>query len=744
MPGTSAYIQISDYALLEYQYNNEYIPISSGTGSAGALRLENKYLGTYQYLNTNQSVNLTGNVLDRTAARMGGVINKWSYFDIDTPTPIYEINSNFVIENETANLTTLAGRYDTVRLHILSGFNFPGLDGIILQIRWKEWQLNNSNAPIWFDACNLAYLKDQPQIQFSVNPLFLGDRLYDRYLEIKIPSLYNVNQDFWNSPTATNTIGYQYTTNNVGFQQDSQIYANLYEIDSTETQNGNLYLSTGSSYNTSFNAQDNYSQLGVVIQENAEYDYIEYYPTWNGAFIETYINDLNSVGGDWVVINQLEIYEQIGTTSMRTANMTMLQEGNYDQPGIYRPVIQNSAIAFSYTIDYTLRFFNRVNNTEIIRKSSFTSTDVKKYGKQLDKINVLQGFTPVKVYNKIVQMSSADTANLSGITVPKQIVIQKVVTPVYYDTNYLSVDSSSNLTQTLGQDVWPQGTNTIYIGPFDNIIKFKIFTLSPDNKENVSLDMSSFIGNVSIAFNTVDNNRVYIPVYTDINLANPNMGEVAFRIDSATAVKILASTDKNYFIVNHTNPETVLYSGKFDSIANKSAGQTAGAKTIMASLDSQIAAQQAKLAELNSQIQTASTTTMVGGAVTTPSTSVPTPTATTVDANASTANVVLQASQAEAAQQTIVEQSILTQAQAAQQTALQQASQETGFPITLNIVEVPGVSPNLGSNPQATIKPLVKYPAEPTYGYNASNNPTKSGNTKKSKQAPANNLDSGV
>ena len=35
MPGTSAYIQISKYALLESQYNSEYIPVSGGSGSAG-------------------------------------------------------------------------------------------------------------------------------------------------------------------------------------------------------------------------------------------------------------------------------------------------------------------------------------------------------------------------------------------------------------------------------------------------------------------------------------------------------------------------------------------------------------------------------------------------------------------------------------------------------------------------------------------------------------------------------------
>lgn len=713
MPGTSAYVQISKYALLEYQYNSENIPISGSAGSAGALRLENKYLGTYQFLNTNPSVSLTGNVLDRSAGRTGELSNRWAYFDIDTAVPIFQTNSNYDVVNQTANLISIAGKYDTARLHILSGFDFPGLDGIILQIRWKEWVLNESSKSRFFDACNQVYLKGQPQIQFNANPLFLGDRLYDRYIDVKIPSLFEVNQDFWNSTTANNTIGYNYTFDNVGFLQNSQIFANLFEIDSSEISNGNLFLITGNSYTTAFNAADNYSQLGVVIAENPTYDYIEYYPTWNGAFIETYLSDLNSVGGNWVVINQIEVYEQVGNSSLRTANMTMLQENNYDQPGIFRPVIQNASIAYSYTIDYTMRFFNRVDNTEIVRKSAFTSTDVKKYGKQLDKINVLQGFTPVKVYNKIVQMSQDNSTDF-GITALKEVVTQKIITPVFYDTNMITVDSAYNTNQSLGQTVWPQGTNTIYLGAFDNMIKFKIFTLSPDKKDNVSFDLSTFSKNIALAFNTADNNKVYVDMYTDINLADPSMGEIVFRIDTSTAVTVLGSPDKTYYIINNTDPETVLYSGKYDNLSNVEAGTASSANSILSVLDNQIASSQAQLAAIQASIQSANTT-LSGGSTTMAG-----------KVNQSTANAVLLNSQAQNTEQTQADQTVLTQAQAAQQNAIQQASQGGTVP---NIVEIPGVTTNMGANPQVSIRPLVEYPASPATGFNIASNPATQGNT---------------
>jgi len=717
MAGTSAYIQISQYALLEYQYTSELIPLTTSPGSAGALRMENKYMGTYQFLNTSQSVDITGNVLDRSAGRKGNNTNRWSYFDIDTAVPVYQTNSNFVLTTQTGNLSSLSGRYDLVRLHILSGFDFPGLDGLILQVQWKQWSLNSSEGNTLFDACNQVYLKGQEQINFNATPLFLGDRLYDRYIDVKIPALYDVNQDFWNSPTAANTIGFNYTFNNVGFLQNSQVLFNLYEIDSSETLNGNLELITGNSFKAAVNPADNYSQLGLVIQENAENDYIEYYPTWNGSFLETYINDLNSVGGDWVVINQLDVYEQVGTSSLRTANMTMLQDTNFDQPSIYRPVILNSSLAFSYTIDYTMRFFNRVDNSEIIRKSSYTSTDVKKYGRQLDKINVLQGFAPVKVYNKIVQMQQSDTEKLSGLTIPKQVITQKIVTPVFYEFNNVSVDSTTELSAVLGETVYPQGTNTIYLSKFDNLVKFKIFTLSADKKQNVSLDMTSFIGNVVLSFNTIDNNRLSVPAYIDINLADPSMGEVSFRIDSSTSIKILSSPQKEYFIVNQTNPETVIYSGKFDSIENRISGQEKNALNLVQSLESQIASQQKRLDDINAKLAAANTARPNTTAVVSP-----TPANTS-----SAATSALEGENQKAAIISQQNQELLNSAYSAQQEAIRIAAETGTRP---NLIEIPGTGAGSSFSLINNITPAVQNPAKPKTGFNPANNPTTQGNTR--------------
>jgi hypothetical protein len=447
---------------------------------------------------------------------MGTDAKVWAFHDIDSPVPIIQTDNNFVLTDVTASLLSNQ-KYDTVRVHFLSGFTFPGLDGVITEILFNEWTPNGTNQRL-FTAASNVYLKSEPNVTFSPDPIFVGDRYYDRFIEFKIPSLYSVNLDYWTSPTATNTIGYQYTFGNVGFYQTSQISINLYEINSISETNGNRYLNTGTIWNSSVNQQDEYSFVGAVVKENSEYDFIEYYPTFHGGYIEDYINLLNETG-QWVVINQLTVYEQVGTGFIKTSDVTILQEENFDQPSVYRPVLRNASAIYSYSVEYVMRLVNKVNNREIVRRSTFSSTDVKKYGYQLEKINALEGFRPIKVFNKIVKTDESPAPSVSFGT--PRIVTQYNYVNNYFDVNFISVDSTTEIDSTnLGQTVYPQGKNVFYMNPFDNYVKFKIFTKSKDKKQNVTLDLAANGMNVKLSFVFDDKSQIFIDPTQDINAAN--------------------------------------------------------------------------------------------------------------------------------------------------------------------------------------------------------------------------------
>lgn len=696
MPATSQYIQITDYALVEYIYTDETIT----TTQARCLRLQNKYTNTYQFLNNAQAFKRTANILDTSASRLGTDAKVWAYHDIDSPVPIIQQDNNFVLTDVTANLLSNQ-KYDTVRVHFLAGYTFPGLDGVITEIQFNEWTASGLN-PRPFTAAANVYLKSEPNVTFSTDPIFIADRYFDRYIEFKIPSLYGVNLDFWTSPTATNTIGYQYTFGNVGFLQGSQISINLYEINSISESNGNRYLNTGTTWNSSVNQQDEYSFVGAVVQENAEYDFIEYYPTFQGGYIEDYINLLNETG-QWVVINQLTVYEQVGSNFVKTSDVTILQEDNFDQPSVYRPVLRNAAAVYSYSIEYIMRLVNKVSNKEIVRRSTFSSTDVKKYGYQLERINALEGFRPIKVYNKIVKTDDSPAPSVSFGT--PRIVTQVRYVNNYFDVNYISVDSTTEVDSTeIGQIVYPQGTNVFYMNPFDNFVKFKIFTKSKDKKQNVTMDLASNGMNVKLSFVFDDKTQIFLDPVQDITVANPGAGEVLFKINSENSVKLLGGNARSYFLVNKTaeGDDVLMYTGKFENVELRKSSETAVTENQL-----KVSQLESKISELK-KIQENLTITITSADTVTAS--VTSATGTTGATGGSPATNVAEEQAAIDAASTAEGIVTVTTESAGIGEAITEAA-GSNKPIKINIPEVPGITPSLESTNWSKVLPKVDNPS---------------------------------
>jgi hypothetical protein len=703
----SSYLQINEYVVLEYEYSATAIPLT-GTGSAKTLRIENLYQDEYQFINNSQAVNTTGNVLDRSSSLINKNSNYWAYHDIDAVYPTISSDTNFIVTDVTSSLIGSV-KYDTIKLHLLSGYNFEGVEGFIAEIIFKEYDGRD------FGASEFTYLKGQTFIEFSTTPLFLGDRLYDRYIEYKVPSLYEINQDFWPNPLSTATFGYQYTHANTGFIQDSPIYFNFFEIATIDTTNGNRFVNTGRVFNSSFPQSDNYSFLGSTVAENDEYDYIEYYPTYNGGFLEDYIAALNSIGGSWVVIHQIEVLEQVGSQLLRTANMTMMQEANFDRPGIFRPVIINAGLAFSYTVEYTMRLFNRNDGHEIIKRSTFTSYEPKKYGKQLERINVINGYRPFKVYNKIETISDSGVgASSYANNVVPQPVISTVYVNTFIDSTYISVDSTNDVSQKLGQTVYSQGKNYIFMNPFDNFFKFKIFTKSADKQEDISLDLSTSYNRLNIVFIQDDGTKIYTPALKDNTLA-PASGECLFKIDDTLSTLLLTQTNKEYYLVVKTpdGDDSLIYSGNFSSQGDRMKVQAEINNTISDNLSQQIAdlesakaALDSKNADLEAQTKTLAdqqaTLLAEQNILLNTNQNLSSTSAQTASLNSELQKQLDEISTANA---------FLTKQQQSLQEALNAAA--TGRSNNFNFVEIPGVSTSLGIGLKNATQPIVQNPAYP-------------------------------
>ena len=559
---TSRYVQITDWALLEYEYTNEPISITQ----TKAFKIENSYDDSYQFLNGDISKKLTGNVQDNSSAVQSTIGNKWAYLDIDTIVPTIGTDANLNLIEETATFTSPNIEYDRVRVHIVSGFNLEGLDGLIAQISAK------TNGGQRVDLANHTFLASDNEYNFNTKPLFLGDRLYDKYIEFKVPALSWIQTEFYANPANTGSFGYIYTNDNTGFVNEAFIDFTLHEINSTLVDNGNQFFITGNKYELSFLSADQFGLMGATIRESSEGDFFEFYMTWDNAFPDDYILNLNSVGGDWVIVHQIEVFEQIGANTFKTTNMTMLQENNFERPNIFRPIILNSDTASSFSIDYIMRFLNRADGNQIIREASYTSFEPKKYGKELEKITVSEGYRPMKVYNKIVssdEQASTTSFQQNSPATFKTIVTTKYV-PNFFNNTNISISTVGKDSQELDKSIFGQGKAIILLNEYDNRIRFKLFDKSQADGELEQLNLTTE-PSIFLSFVYDDGTKLYVEQSLD-NDVDPTSGEVEFMVNSEDATEILDQNNKRFYIVSRggsDDTETVLYQGEYDNFANR-------------------------------------------------------------------------------------------------------------------------------------------------------------------------------
>jgi hypothetical protein len=231
-------------------------------------------------------------------------------------------------------------------------------------------------------------------------------------------------------------------------------------------------------------------------------------------------------------------------------------------------------------------------------------------------------------------------------------------------------------------------------------VKFKIFTKSPDKKQNVSLDLASTGMNVKLAFIFDDQSKIYIDPTQDMNAADPGAGEVLFRLDDIITTKLLGGKQREYYIVNKNDKgdEVLIYAGKFADQKDRAKIMSEESSTTLSQLNQKITT----LKNLQTNLSS------VQGVVTsTLSTDINAATSTS-----STSNTALEESEAEKISQSQANQGTVTSNAAGINNALQEAA-NSGKIANLNIPDIPGVTPFIGANINNALTPQVIKPSSP-------------------------------
>jgi hypothetical protein len=578
----SRFINLTQYCSAEYKFE----PLGSlNFITDDFIFVKNEATGGHQIFNSDASYHTTKNIQDLTVISTSA--NTYVYLDSEKIPNYLQYDSNLTQTILTGNAVVV----DTVRFHFISGFDFDTFSALILSIQNRE----NSDVTNIFANILLSPETISELIIFNPKPLFLSNALYDRYIDIQVPSIKNINEDWKTSPTPTTTFSAKITkdSENIprGFVYNEPITLSLIECGAKTT----LYTNTSTNYDqyqasnvyTATVSQTNeFDGVGVSISESAIGDYLEFFLTYNSGFPEELISTLNrrNPSDDWIIIHQLSIFEQVGSAFLNTSKLVFFQENSYDEPNIVRPILKNANEAISMSIDYIARLTNRRNGEQIIREGSFNLISPKKYGRELMNIQLLEKPQSQRIYNKIIKNNFETTRlfieptpiGISQVVTPENLnsnvteVVRTEYVPVFFNNGNISIANVNSLitTQNTSDEiVFGPGKWRFIISPFDNILKLKIFTetsLANVSNQLVPLDLNISSAKYRLVFD-LDSGKVSIDNVNNSTLENLSTGQLTFNISKKDSETILASTKRTVYVtsVAQDGRETLIYSGEW-------------------------------------------------------------------------------------------------------------------------------------------------------------------------------------
>jgi hypothetical protein len=645
----------SDF-LVEYIYYDAQSPEIINTNTAPFYLLENGYLNSKQLLNSDGLENLTNNTRNRSVVNINKQTKDFALLTTNKLGIAYNDYDNKLTDTVNLPLTfvnTEGVIYDTVRLHLIQGFSF---NDYFSALSLNIWVHDSAGKRI--DLLNFIYKYDDKFGTMNPNPFLYSGRQYASYIEFKVPSLrYLINSFKLDYIQGSNSDILAYKiTNGAGFYQNTLLEISAGKFSKLKKVDNQFFTTKIDMEETSISAKDDFSDIGVFINESSQGDYLEFYGTYNGEIFGDYMNSLNNSGsGRYITVNKIVITEQLPNVTgqynlvgnynpltnvpdlsnnvyinnftngdywratetgfsnqllqnvkkgdfivynpllpsaikvqvinsydienysdiaqfIRTSEQEIIQDDNFNEPNIFRPVLKFGGSALSYKVDYTLQIYNTNTNSTIEKTGSYVSFNPQKYGKVLLKLNTRDNFQIFDVYNKKVQKIIQNQVNTNSSLIQDSAIYSKNITSfkqsnnIYVGNKEITIDKDGNISPKSNPDsnitVLGQGKTTVYLSPFDTFLYFSIY--EQVDSTMISIDLSK-IGVQYLNFANKNGEILKIKSTNNTNIDESN-GQLLFRVTPQIYNQIINSGNDTFYItskLNENSPETILYTGKY-------------------------------------------------------------------------------------------------------------------------------------------------------------------------------------
>ena len=475
--------------------------------------------------------------------------------------------------------------FDTIKLYFVSGYDFSDIFAGLLRLSVPR------NDGKFLDLCNFIYTKGivHKYIKFMTKPIIFGNFIYDKYIEIAVPSVKN----FYKVPYNDKTLGdiLLGDNGNNAYEPNVRILFSYIDEDDKKISDINVYdrnilLETYKNVKCIFSKTNSISgiiptqnltsdNLGVYIAESPDYPYLEFYGTWKGEpLTNDIVNKFNisiklydrayvrkeatyEVSKDYEVgsnLNQWVVIHEI-TSELIDTNLNIVKTETYSMSQIflptdtdtprfyYRPILFDdqslSLEGLTLHIKYLMRFINVEDGIQFLKQGSLSLTDLNKYNIRLAKLNF--NTTPYKVFNKIVEnKQTLALTNTSNKLKSKYV-------KVFYDSTQITLDVNG--------EAYGNNAYTLVLSRSPKNYKFT-FKQRDFNNNLKYFDLSDAYYKLYVKESN-GNEIVVEPTYS--NNMNIGLGELEFNLNTSIINKLkeVSPADRKMSIVCYNTDGTL-------------------------------------------------------------------------------------------------------------------------------------------------------------------------------------------
>lgn len=537
----SKFIKVDVDVLLEYIYDDSNYLMEDYTVIIDTLSNTRAFSNNEK---TNSQKSITKNITKNQLFEIDSKSNKWGV-----------ISEKYLFLQHKDFSGNVPFIYDTIRLHFPVNYTFKDKLGFLLNVN-----LLNETQTLNFPISNYFYDKtdsNRLDMDFTSPPFIFNEKLWGKYIEILIPSPYNlVNDVIINQGIRLPKTGTIHTnlTNNDVLSNETPLFINFQFLTSKSNILDKVSYITSQPFSITLPSVPEFQNLGTSIIHSTNGDYFEL----NGLFNNN-ISDFNSfmknsilLGKSYYIIYEITTYEK----NIQTGYNTIAQFDNFDVAVEFRPIIKYSTT--TAIIDITMKIINAVDDSIILRKATYTmlQDEVCKYSKFLTKINTKDTYKP-KIYNAkpdTYNMLVSANTNVNTVNIPYAVV---------YERKNISVKNiNTNVNDTI---YYGQGQQQLLLHPTNNIFKFVIASGS-DNNGLIPYSLPT----ESQIFLRFKSNSTIIDsgLYYDSNEVDLKNGVIIFNIleTSYEVLKKMYNDGFNQFYIilkSDTGVNSTLYFGTF-------------------------------------------------------------------------------------------------------------------------------------------------------------------------------------